>query len=199
MSMKVITVAHLKGGAAKTTTAGYLAHALANMGHKVLAIDADPQGSLLRWSRRAKWSIPVRHIATDHLDKDLAGMYTDEFDFVVIDTAPYDRGTVAAAFRAANTIVVTCPPNFEDVAQVKATYELIQREHPDADVRVLLTRVDARSVSPRFAREAMTAGGRVVMKAEITSRQQLAQATATMPSPDRGFGGYTGVALELLT
>lgn len=196
--MKTIAVAHLKGGAAKTTTTGYLAHALANMGGRVLAIDADPQGSLLRWSRRAKWSIPVRHIATDHLDNDLAGMYLDEFDYVVIDTAPYDRGTTAAAMRAADLIVVTCPPNFEDVAQVKLTYELIARENPKADVRVLLTRVDKRSASPRFAREAIASAGRVVMKAQITALQPLAQATSAPASPKRGYYGYTGVAMELL-
>ena len=195
--MRVITVTHLKGGAAKTTTAGYLAHALQNMGSKVLAIDSDPQGSLLRWSRRAKWSIPVRHIATDHLDTDLAGMYTDDFDFIVIDTAPYDRGTAAAAIRAADIILVTCPPNFEDVAQLKSTYELIHREHPDADIRVLLTRVDARSASPKFAREAIAAAGRVVMKAQITALQPLAQATSGPANPKRGYFGYSGVAMEL--
>jgi len=43
---KVLTVANQKGGVAKTTTVLNLATALGIMGKKVLAVDADPQGSL---------------------------------------------------------------------------------------------------------------------------------------------------------
>lgn len=43
---KVLTVANQKGGVAKTTTVLNLATALSIMGKKVLAVDADPQGSL---------------------------------------------------------------------------------------------------------------------------------------------------------
>ena len=196
--MRVITVTHLKGGAAKTTTAGYLAHALDNMGYKVLAIDADPQGSLLRWSRRTNWAIPVRHMANRGLDVQLEGLYTEGYDFAVIDTAPYDLGTVSAAMRAADIILVPLPPNFEDVAQVKVTYGVIEGMLHGADVRILLTRVVANTLSARDTREAMLAAGRTVLETEIPHRQMLAQATASIPSPERGYGGYTGVALELL-
>ena len=197
--MRVITVTHLKGGAAKTTTAGYLAHALDNMGYKVLAIDSDPQGSLLRWSRRTGWKIPVRHMANRGLDVQMKDLYTEGYDFAVIDTAPYDLGTVSAAMRAADIILVPLPPNFEDVAQVKVTYGVIEGMLHGADVRIVLTRVDARTVaSPRDAREAMVAAGRTVLETEISQLQMLAQATASIPSSERGYGGYTGVALELL-
>lgn len=44
--LQVIAVANFKGGSAKTTTALYLSQYLALKGHRVLAIDLDPQASL---------------------------------------------------------------------------------------------------------------------------------------------------------
>lgn len=44
--MKIITTAVIKGGTGKTTTAWALSQAAAHVGHKVLAVDLDPQCNL---------------------------------------------------------------------------------------------------------------------------------------------------------
>ena len=44
--MQIITISNQKGGVGKTTTAHALLSGLANMGYKVLALDADPQTNL---------------------------------------------------------------------------------------------------------------------------------------------------------
>jgi chromosome partitioning protein len=197
--MKTIVVAHLKGGTAKTTTAGFLAHAYANMGCQVLVIDADPQGSLLRWSRRAKWTIPVRHLPSRHMDRDLAGIVPHGYDTVIVDTAPYDdMAIVTSAMRAADVVLVPTAATPADVERVKFTYAAAAAEGLEGRLRILLTRVEANSPDGKDTREAMAAAGRLVLNAEIRPRKAVARTTAALPVPSaRGFAGYTGVALEL--
>jgi len=44
--LQILAVVNFKGGSAKTTTSAHLAHFLALLGYRVLAIDLDPQASL---------------------------------------------------------------------------------------------------------------------------------------------------------
>lgn len=194
-----ITVSNLKGGSGKTTSAAYLAHAAANTGLRVLAVDADPQGSLLEWSRTADWGLPVIGLALPFLDKDLPGIAGTGYDLIVIDTPPQGKGGIAqAAMRAADMIVLPVAPTTSEVSRVKATYAAVQEAGAGAPVHVLLNRCVARAASTGDAREVLSGNGRHVMRAEIPRLEALAQAHGGPVESARGYSGYLAAALELL-
>jgi cellulose biosynthesis protein BcsQ len=56
MPVEIISIFNNKGGVGKTTLTFHLAHALAELGHKVLVIDLDPQCNL------SIYSLPVEEI-----------------------------------------------------------------------------------------------------------------------------------------
>lgn len=196
--MRTIAVAHLKGGSAKTTTAGFLAHAFENLGHRVLVIDADPQGALLEWAQLAEWTIPVRHLPSRHLDAEIAKLYTDDFDTIVIDTAPRDEaGTVASAMLAADLIVLPVKASPGEVARVKATYALAAELGVVPLIRILLNRAKHGTGSPALARAQLIHAGRAMLQTEIKDREQISLAYGGPVEAALGYGGYTGAALEL--
>ena len=85
----IVGVLNQKGGVGKTTISVNLAHAFALTGHRVLLVDADPQGSALAWSsvRVEDPLFPVVGMPKPTLHKDLPAIAVD-YDHVVIDGAP---------------------------------------------------------------------------------------------------------------
>lgn len=180
--MKIITVANLKGGAAKTTTSAHLAHAYAAMGLKVLAIDADPQGTLHTWSRAAGWdAVQVLAHPKPNLDRVFAGMAVKDWDIVIIDTPPstHESAITAAAISMADQLILTAAPTKTEVKRVPRTLQYFKdvvAAKPGLDVRVLLNRVVANASSTGIFREALEGAGLHVMATTIPRREALAQA-----------------------
>ncbi len=104
-----ITVANIKGGAGKTTTAVLLAAGLARIGRTVL-IDADPRTSALRWSEQAgdlafpviAW--PVRDLARR------VSQITGDYEHVVIDTGPEQEHLVRQALLVTDRLLIPLAP-----------------------------------------------------------------------------------------
>ena len=198
--MKTIAVTNLKGGSAKTTSTAYLAHAYAATGLNVLVVDADPQGSSLRWSEAAEWDIPTLALPVKNLHTRLSGIVTPSTDLVLIDTPPLEEqaGIVYSAMRAADTIVVTMAPTmmeFERLADVwKAVDEVEPLRNEPANVAVLLNRTVANASSTETFRALITDSGRRVLTATIPRREVFAQAFA---APIGDLGNYAAAAEEI--
>lgn len=199
----VMTVANLKGGTAKTTSAVFLAHALAASNRRVLFVDADPQGSALRWSELAEWPIPAPGLPVRDLHRRLPGITRDGYDVVVIDTPPLDEqaGIVYSALRAATHVVVPMAPTtieFDRIAPVWAAVEEVAplREGPPPISAVLLNRTVPNASSTETFRTTLTDAGHRVLNTAIPRREQFAQAYGAQVNPT---GPYAEAAEELLT
>ena len=202
----VVTVAGLKGGVGKTTTAVHLAHGLAAAtGGRVLLIDSDPQGSALTWDEQAGGTfsaagVTAVSLATRDLHRrvpDMAGPYA----WVVIDTPPGDLAISASALRAGTHVVLPLPPSTIDVDRLRPTLELLAEVDPLRELPVtpwvLLTRVRTGTVSARAAREVITELGLSVFAADVPLREHYASAFGAPVTLD-DLGEYADVTAELL-
>jgi chromosome partitioning protein len=137
----IIGVLNQKGGVGKTTISVNLAHAFTLMGHRVLLVDADPQGSALSWSavRVEEPLFPVVGMPKPTLHKDLPSVARD-YDYVVIDGAPRVNELCRAAILASDRIIIPVQPSPYDVWASEEVVNLIRE-----------ARVYKESISAAFA------------------------------------------------
>ncbi|WP_390889348.1 ParA family protein [Leptodesmis sichuanensis] len=142
---KVLVVLNGKGGVGKTTTAVNLAATLAEK-HRVLLVDADPQGSASWWVQRGDRETDFDLKQETNPDF-LSRLRTQkDYDVVVVDTPPaLGSKALAAVVPAADYVVLPTPPAPMDLA---ALIETVRATVMPAGVahRVLLTKVDPRSL-----------------------------------------------------
>lgn len=124
----VITIAGLKGGGGKSTAAAFTAHALHEHGLRVLAVDADPQASLLKWHEAADFPFPVVGQPTARLHRDLPGITGDRYDVVIVDTPPTEHGRRIAlsALRACTHAVIPIAPTPIEYDRIPEVLALIE-------------------------------------------------------------------------
>ena len=142
---KIIVVSNGKGGVDKTTTTMALASILAEK-YKLLAVDADSQGSFTWWVQQSKKGIgfDLAQETDPQLLENLRNVVG--YDLIIVDTPPaLSSATLAAVIPAADYLVLPTPPAPMDLAVL---VETVKRAITPAKVahRVLLTKVDTRSL-----------------------------------------------------
>lgn len=182
-----ITVANLKGGASKTTTAVYLAFGLARTG-RVLLVDADTgQGSARDWALLAgdTWpdSITVVAWSTRDLDRRI-GQVVDDFDHVVTDIDPKAPDLLRRSLRVAPLLIVPVMPRPMDIRELAVTFDVAAEvdsdEHPvSASVLLVQTRGPHHRLTNQ-SRLMLEQAGRPVMKTHTSlwDSYSLAHGTA---------------------
>ena len=129
------TVAFLtqKGGAGKTTLAASLAAAAAHAGERVIALDLDPQASLLRWGKYREATNALNKVMIEPLESErlphlraiLEGLAGVGFTLAIFDTAGYDNAAARFVTDAADICLLPTRPTRLDVAATAATFRAV--------------------------------------------------------------------------
>jgi chromosome partitioning protein len=188
-----VTVGNLKGGAAKTTTAVYLALGLAGHG-RTLLIDADPQqSSALRWSELAADDWPGNCVVIPWASRDLArrvNEVADDYAHIVIDSGPKNPQLLRQALTVTDQLLIPTAPRPLELAELAATFDLaadVDAIHP-LQAAVLLVQVRARTRSAADTRDLLTDMKLPVLDAEIRLRESYALAYGTVPTDSAEYG-----------
>jgi chromosome partitioning protein len=192
-----ITVANVKGGVGKTTTAMFLAAGLARHG-RTLLVDADPKGSALRWSEQAG-DLPFPVIAWPV--RDLARRVTqvaNDYEHLIIDTGPEQEHLVRQALMVTDQLIVPLAPSPIEIDRLRATLTLTAEAEDlgaNLDIQLLLTRVRSGTRSASDVRASIAGLELPMLAAEIRLLERYAQAHG-QPAPE-DLGDYQAVLEEL--
>jgi chromosome partitioning protein len=131
--MRTIAFLTHKGGAGKTTLAASLAVAAAERGERVIALDLDPQASLLRWGKRRETAKTLNKVVIEPVEGErlprlraiVEGLAGVGFTLAIFDTAGADNAAARFVTEVADLCLLPARPTRLDVDATAATFRAV--------------------------------------------------------------------------
>jgi chromosome partitioning protein len=131
--MRSIAFVTQKGGVGKTTLTASLAVAAAAAGEKVIVLDLDSHGSLVRWSERRRAANVPETVVVEPLETErlpqlpaiLEGLADVGFTVAVFDTADADAEVVRPVVDSVDLCLLPARPTRLDVDAAAATFRTV--------------------------------------------------------------------------
>ena len=122
----IISLLNQKGGVGKTTLSVHIATAFAQLGKRLLLIDADPQNSSLDWaaSRQQQPLFPVMGLPKSNLHRELP-FFVQNYDIIVIDGPPRVHDIARSAIIASSLVLIPVQPSPLDIWAAKEIVDLL--------------------------------------------------------------------------
>lgn len=179
----IVALLNQKGGVGKTTLALHLAGRWAQLGRRVLVIDADPQGSALDWAeQRAAEGAPrlfgVIGLARDTLHREAPDL-ARSVDHLVIDGPPRVAGLLRSALLASDLALMPVQPSPLDgwaSAEMLSLLDQARTFKPAIAARFVLNRYPARTVIGRATAQELAEHDPPLLRQHIGQRVLFADA-----------------------
>lgn len=179
----VISFLNQKGGVGKTTLAVNVAGTLALKGKSVLAIDADPQGSMLDWaeSRQEESLFNVIGLPRAVIHKEIKKLGKG-YDVIIIDGPPRVHDVARSVIMASSKVVIPVQPSPYDIWSVKDILDIINDAltfNENLKTYFAINRKIANTAIGRDAIDAIKEYKVTILKSQICQRVIFAESAAT--------------------
>lgn len=204
MVAKIIVVANQKGGSGKTTVSMQGAGEIARRGHKVLVVDADPQGTATRWAASAgdDNSFPASVVglsaANEKVHREVK-KFIDDYGYIIIDCPPAaDSPVPQSALLIADLVLVPIIPSPLDMWAAVGIRQVILNVgdiNEGLKSRLVLNQCQPNTTLTQETLEVLPEFGIELAKTQLRHRQVYRQ-SAVFGQTVHDFGSKASAAIE---